>query len=182
MPAYPGPFFEWVNTVTPESGVATLDLDRSNHFTVVDPGADFAIVVNNVTGGPYVTEMFVRLVIGEAARSVAWPAEVVGAPQVFEPGAVRTVHLRTWDAGGSWTPAAATAVGFTADLGDGAETDYTVTHGLGTRNVLWQLTENATGAKVVDDGEVVDLNNIFVSFEEIPTVDQYRINVVGILS
>ena len=64
---------------------------------------------------------------------------------------------------------------FSANVGDGVNTSFTVTHNLNSNNVLVQLYENATGAQVITDIVITGVNTITVSFTAVPTSNQYKV-------
>lgn len=66
------------------------------------------------------------------------------------------------------------------DIGDGAATEFTVTHNLNTQDVVVMVRENkAPFAQVITDVEVTDTNNIKVRFAKAPAVSSYKVIVVG---
>jgi len=66
------------------------------------------------------------------------------------------------------------------DIGDGAATEFTVTHNLNTQDVVVMVRENkAPFAQVITDVEVTDVNNIKVKFAKAPAVNSYKVIVVG---
>jgi hypothetical protein len=69
---------------------------------------------------------------------------------------------------------------FAQDIGDGSSTSFTVTHNLGTQDVIVMIREAGSPfTKVEADIQVTDNNNIFISFATAPSVNQYRVIVVG---
>lgn len=69
---------------------------------------------------------------------------------------------------------------YSANLGNAADTSFTVNHALATRDVTVQVYENASPyAQVEADVEHTDSNNLTVRFASAPTTDQYRVVVVG---
>ena len=67
---------------------------------------------------------------------------------------------------------------FTADVGDGANTQFTIAHGLGNADLVVLLREVATGEVVLAD-IVVDATNVQITFSTAPTASQYRLTVIG---
>lgn len=65
--------------------------------------------------------------------------------------------------------------GYTALVGDGTNTTYTVTHNLGTTAVLIELFEVSTGALVWADITVTSTNVVTVSFKTAPSSNAYKI-------
>lgn len=64
-------------------------------------------------------------------------------------------------------------------IGDGTATQYTVTHGLGTRDLTWSirdLTSNEFGlATVVADSD----NTLLITFDEAPAASSLRVTVIA---
>ena len=67
-----------------------------------------------------------------------------------------------------------------ASVGDGVATTYTVTHSLGTRDVLVQVTRVASPYDVViADVAAATESTVTVTFATAPTSNQYRVVVIG---
>lgn len=69
---------------------------------------------------------------------------------------------------------------YTANVGNGTDTDITVTHSIGTKDVLVQVYSNSTPWDTVE--VYVDRptdNTISLSFAEAPTTDEYRVVIIG---
>lgn len=67
---------------------------------------------------------------------------------------------------------------FTADIGDGANLQYTIAHGLNNVDLVVMLREAASGEVVLAD-IVVDATNVQITFAVAPTANQYRLTVIG---
>lgn len=65
--------------------------------------------------------------------------------------------------------------GYTADLGNGSATSFTVTHNLSTKDLVCELYEVATGETVYADIIRTSDDVVTVSFGQAPTSGQYRI-------
>lgn len=69
---------------------------------------------------------------------------------------------------------------YSATIGDGISTSITVTHNLGTRDVVTQIYTNASPyEEVICDVEHTDLNNTTFKFAEAPTLDEFRVVIIG---
>jgi len=66
-----------------------------------------------------------------------------------------------------------------ANVGNGTNTSYTITHNLGTRDVQVQVYDNSTYDTVDVDVVRTDTNNVTVSFSIAPTSNAYRVVVIG---
>lgn len=78
------------------------------------------------------------------------------------------------------TPAGSGVAKFAQDLGDGATTDFVVTHSLGTRDLVAVVRETATPwAQVITDIEFTSTTTATVRFSVAPTTNQYRVTFLG---
>ena len=69
---------------------------------------------------------------------------------------------------------------YAVSIGDASATSYTITHNLGTKDVTVQVYENGSPyAQVEADVEHTGSNTATVKFAVAPTLDQYRVVVVG---
>lgn len=67
-----------------------------------------------------------------------------------------------------------------ADIGDGTNTEITYNHGLNTTDVFANVISKAAPQDVVScDIEVVDANNVKLSFVTAPAANAYRVVVIG---
>ena len=69
----------------------------------------------------------------------------------------------------------ATVGAYSALVGDGVNTTFTVTHNLGSARVLIQLYDYASGAQVMADLAIVNANQISVGFSVAPSSNQYLV-------
>ena len=67
----------------------------------------------------------------------------------------------------------------TANVGNGTNTSFAVTHNIGTRDVQVQVYDNATYDTVEVDVVRTDANTVTVSFTTAPTLNAYRVVVIG---
>lgn len=68
---------------------------------------------------------------------------------------------------------------YSLTVGDNINTQHTVTHNLGTRDVTVQVYDISTYETVEVDVVRTDTNNVTVSFAEAPASNSYRVVVVG---
>jgi len=67
---------------------------------------------------------------------------------------------------------------YSANVGDGTATSYTITHNLGTRDVIVSVyTNSGTYAEVVCDVEHTSTSAVTLLFSTAPTLNQYRVVV-----
>ena len=64
---------------------------------------------------------------------------------------------------------------FSANIGDGSNTSYTVNHALGSRDVIVQLYDNSSYDTVIADVVRTDTNNVTVSFTAAPSTNDIRV-------
>jgi hypothetical protein len=69
---------------------------------------------------------------------------------------------------------------YATSVGDATNTSFTITHNLGTRDVVVQIREVASPyAVVIADIAATTTNTVTVAFATAPTTDQYRVVVIG---
>ncbi len=69
---------------------------------------------------------------------------------------------------------------YSADIGDGSSTSITVTHNLGTKDLIWSLYDKSTPyAAFITDVQFTTVNTVTVIFSTAPTSGQYRIVLIG---
>lgn len=110
-------------------------------------------VVQNVSNDP-----------SSPKRGMIWFNVVAGLIKYFDGTSIKVIPL---DAG---------PTSFTQTIGDGSATSITVTHNLGTRDLIAQVrSTNTPFDKVEPDIEFTDDNTITVKFATAPTNGQYRV-------
>jgi len=66
-----------------------------------------------------------------------------------------------------------------ANIGDGTATTFNIAHGLATLDISWTVREVATGDMVLTESKIVDTNTLRIIFPSAPTLNQYRVTIVG---
>ena len=64
---------------------------------------------------------------------------------------------------------------FSASIGDGSNTSYTVNHALGSRDVIVQLFDNSSYDTVIADVVRTDTNNVTIGFTVAPSTNDIRV-------
>ena len=64
---------------------------------------------------------------------------------------------------------------FSANIGDGSNTTYTVNHALGSRDVIVQLYDNSSYDTVFADVVRTDVNNVAITFGAAPSTNDIRV-------
>jgi hypothetical protein len=68
---------------------------------------------------------------------------------------------------------------YAAEIGDGSNTSYAVTHNLGSRDVVVSVRQTGSPySEVIAEVEATDANTVTVKFAAAPTSNQYRVTVV----
>ncbi len=69
---------------------------------------------------------------------------------------------------------------YAANIGDGSSTSITVTHNLGTKDLVWNLYDNTTPfAAFITDIQMTTTNTVTIIFATAPTTNQYRVVLIG---
>ena len=66
-----------------------------------------------------------------------------------------------------------------ASIGNGSDTEFTITHYFGTKDVVVGIEEVATGEMVFADVIKTSANAIKVMFAQPPSTNQYRVTIIG---
>lgn len=127
-------------------------------------GAEFSILQNNITGA---TET-----VAGTAR-IATPAEVNAGTNSTAYVTPATLASELLGLG------AGTVASFNGLIGDGAATSIAVTHNLGNQFCAVQLYDATTNAEVIPDITLTDANTVTLGFNVAPTLNQYRVVVLG---
>lgn len=68
---------------------------------------------------------------------------------------------------------------YATDIGNGSNTSYTVTHNLGSKDVVVMVRRNSDDAEVIADVVCTSTTQITVTFASAPASNAYRVVVVG---
>ena len=68
---------------------------------------------------------------------------------------------------------------FVKAIGDGTATSYTVNHGMGTKDVIVQLSDATTFEVVMANITITDENNIAINFAQAPAANAYRVIIIA---
>jgi hypothetical protein len=68
---------------------------------------------------------------------------------------------------------------YSADVGDGTNVTYTITHSLDTKDVLVEVFRNSDGATVLCDVTRTNTTQVVLGFASAPSASQYRVVVTG---
>lgn len=75
---------------------------------------------------------------------------------------------------------AASPQGFAADIGDGSNTTFLVSHNFSTFDVIVQVYEISTGAEIYAQVERAAEDDVRVTFGSAPSASQYRLLVIPV--
>ena len=83
----------------------------------------------------------------------------------------------TWAVGVPESPVST----YSANVGDGSNVSYTITHSLGTRDLIVETRDNNSPYGVVDvDWEATTTNAITITFQNAPSTNRYRVNIIAV--
>jgi hypothetical protein len=162
-----------------------LDADQNNEVT---PGAFWYVEEGTANG---VTQWRIQntgaIVVGTTALTI----------NQFGAGAIYTASNGILLSAGNFTAVAIASGGlsvvsggiqvdtsivarkFSATIGDGSTTTITVTHNLGTQDVIVSVRDASTNAVILADVVANATNTITVAFSAAPASNAYRVTVIG---
>ena len=79
----------------------------------------------------------------------------------------------TWESGGTGGGV------YSETIGDGTNTEITITHNLGTENIVYSVTDATTKEFVYVQGEATTDDSLTLTFDQAPTQDEYNVTVIG---
>lgn len=85
-------------------------------------------------------------------------------------------YARTWD-GAVWTAMSPAGASYATNIGDGLALAYTVTHNLGTRDVVVSVFNNTTFNESLAVVQHTTVNTLTITFTLPPLLNQYRVVV-----
>lgn len=158
-------------------------------------GTNVNAVIDSITSGTYYFKVCAVDVFGQRGGFGSSAGTSVGsgssgsAVAVQDEGSTLTSGVTSinFTGGGVTATNSGTAVtvtipgagaGFAADIGNGSSTTFTLTHNLGTKDVLVQIFENGSPYSQID-AEIrrTTVNAVDVVFSVAPTTNQYRVVV-----
>lgn len=187
----------WVNEGTANADTGWV-LTTNDPITVGTTALSFTQFtgLGSVTAGGGLTKTGNTLNIG-AGSGITVNADDIAVAATYAGGSsiatVGTITTGVWNAtdiavadggtGASTAAGAKTNLGFmtryAASIGDGSSTSITVTHNLGTLDVVIEVYRNSDGVKVECDVTHATTNTLTLGFATAPTSNQYRVVVIG---
>lgn len=151
-----------------ESAVVTVDEGTSAGVTYRQTTVNFTLGSGNVVWTNFGTAA------GAASETVAGIAELATQAETDagtdDARIVTPLKLATW----SGKPKR-----YATSIGDGAATQYTVTHNLNTLDCIVQVFLNSTGASVLVDQLRTGVNAVRIDFAVAPALNAYRVVVIA---
>ena len=84
-----------------------------------------------------------------------------------------TANSASWATGGSGGGV------YSETIGDGTSTEITITHNLGTENIVYSVADATTKEFVFVQGEATTDDSLTLTFDQAPTQDEYNVTVIG---
>lgn len=79
----------------------------------------------------------------------------------------------TWESGGAGGGV------YSETVGDGTSTEITITHNLGTENIVYSVADATTKEFVFVQGEATTDDSLTLTFDQAPAQDEYNVTVIG---
>lgn len=167
-----------------ESPAGTFNVANTDGALTV--GANSVDLASQVAGAGLTLSSGVLNVVGDASITVA--ADQIGlASGVAGTGLTLTTGVLSVNTSAGVTTSGDNVVldttvavrKFAADIGNGTNTSYTVTHNLGTKDITWSIRTNADDSFVVADVVATSTTQATVTFAAAPSSNQYRIIIHG---
>lgn len=123
------------------------------------------------------------VVAGTAASNAVFPSPastVIVLAAIYVPAAATTITTGQIVDKRVFIPSNV-ARRYATDIGNGALTTFTITHGLGSKDVIVQLFDNSTGAQIEADviHSASSPYNLTINFASAPSSNAYRVVVLG---
>ncbi len=152
-------------------------LDKDLNAPPASPASGDAYIVGPVPTGAWATHAG-KLALWQAGDDMA-SAWAFVTPKASWRAFVVDEAIEYRHTGVAWVADAGTFASFTADIGDGASAEFTVTHNLGTRAVHVTVYRNAAPYdEVVVDVQHTTVNSIkLVNFAVAPSLNQFNVVV-----
>jgi len=184
-----------VGLATPKGGI---DASANPNYPAANVGDFYRVTVAGLIGGASGIAVTPGDVIENFATSIAGTQAAVGASWTIvqanvDQATTSTLGLTAFATATETaakavstkavTPSALTAFtkGYAQNFGDAAATTFTITHNLGTLNVLVMIRLNSTGEQVMMDNIAATINTVTLApAGAVPTLNQYNIIIIGI--
>jgi hypothetical protein len=171
------------------SGAWARDTDNGPLGAELEPGA-FWFVINGTTYGASqwrcantgtITVGTTAISIVQFGASPTYTAGngivVTGASIAVNPAASGGIVVAS---GGVSVDTTIVARKYSVSIGNGSATSFTVTHALGTQDILVQVKQSASPYGVVEcDMSATSTTTATIAFTAAPTTNQYRVTVIG---
>lgn len=152
-----------------ESAVVTVDEGTSAGATFRQTQVNFTLGSGNVVWTSFGTSA------PSASETVAGIAEI--ATQTETNTGTDDLRIVTPLKLASWS---GRPLKFQQDIGDGSATSYTVTHNLGTRDLIVQVRRNSGNYdQIIVDIEYTTTNSVTIKFAAAPSSNAFRVIILG---
>ena len=174
--------YVWNGAATPATRAA--DMNAATEFL----NAVVSIDEGTTNAGTTWRQTAVNITVGTTAIAFAAFATGAAAATTGTPGIAALATQGEVDAGAVTnkivTPATLAAAAnakkkFSAAVGDGSATSYTITHNLNTVDVTVAVFVVATGAEVICDVNRTSVNAVQLVFASAPAASAYRVVILG---
>jgi hypothetical protein len=158
-----------------EDGTTYTDIALTGHAHTSGNISDFTEAAQDAIGTIVSGSNSLSVVYTDATPSITFDTTLAGTSYLTKTSglAVDKTALETALTTDGYTKK------FSASVGNGALTSISVTHNLGTRDVVVNVYDNATYDTVEVDVVRTDTNTVTVSFATAPTTNAYRVVVIG---
>lgn len=153
------------------TSVGTIFGTSPDPDTVVEIGDVFVAKVDNASAYDYTQWIVLQVNKDQATETTLGLVKIADQTTVNagtdDTEAVTPLKLKTY--------LDASVGGYSANIGDGILTTFPLTHGLGTRDVIVAVYDNATYEEVMVDISATDTTTVTIAFATAPTYQAYRV-------